>query len=219
MSSSVKSSTSISLLLAPSNAATISFNFRWMAMASLFCVRCIRKTMRKVMMVVPVLITNCQVSENRKNGPLINHTITTSTARRKAADVPVALVALSENCSSSTASLVLFPFILTPPPLPSPVSRYSQLNSATRAGGILARHRAKVECQVIIESVVSANQRLQLSFSQLKISGDSTRDFESKIQAWSKLFYDRCTAAKYGSASFDSDFPGSLVSGKKDAAV
>ena len=44
-------------------AATISFNFSWIASESLFCARWIRNTIRNVTTVVPVLITSCQVSE------------------------------------------------------------------------------------------------------------------------------------------------------------
>ena len=51
-------------------------------------------------MVVPVLITNCQVSENLKSGPEIPQTTSTASAITKAPEVPVAFVALSENRSS-----------------------------------------------------------------------------------------------------------------------
>jgi hypothetical protein len=39
-----------------------------------------RKTMRKVTIVVPVLMTSCHVSLNWKMGPVIAHVATTSTA-------------------------------------------------------------------------------------------------------------------------------------------
>ncbi len=62
----------------------------WMAAPSRFWVFWIRNTIRKVMMVVPVLITNCQVSENLKTGPVAAHTTTQSTHSRKAMGLPVA---------------------------------------------------------------------------------------------------------------------------------
>lgn len=43
------------------------------------------------MMVVPVLITNCQVSLNAKTKPLAPHTRRTNTAARKVSGLPVAL--------------------------------------------------------------------------------------------------------------------------------
>src|SRR6476646_939728 len=42
-----------------------------------------RKTIRNVTMVVPVLITSCQVSEKWKNGPVIAHTTTVPSASAK----------------------------------------------------------------------------------------------------------------------------------------
>src|SRR5690242_14245618 len=48
----------------------------------------IRNTIRKVMIVVPVLITNCQVSPKWKNGPLAAQTATINTAARKVAGRP-----------------------------------------------------------------------------------------------------------------------------------
>jgi hypothetical protein len=48
-----------------------------------------RNTIRKVMIVVPVLITSCQVSLNRKSGPVTSQARITLTARMKAAGLPV----------------------------------------------------------------------------------------------------------------------------------
>ena len=42
--------------------------------------------MRKVTMVVPVLMTSCQVSENPKTGPVAAHTMMTATAMANAAE-------------------------------------------------------------------------------------------------------------------------------------
>src|SRR5215212_5331299 len=50
-----------------------------MAAPSRFCVFWIRKTMRKVTMVVPVLMINCQVSEYPKIGPVAAQTRITIT--------------------------------------------------------------------------------------------------------------------------------------------
>ena len=46
--------------------------------------------MMKVTMVVPVLMTSCQVSENPKNGPVSPHTATVPSASRKAQTEPTA---------------------------------------------------------------------------------------------------------------------------------
>jgi hypothetical protein len=52
-----------------------------------------RNTIRNVTIVVPVLMTSCHVSENPKIGPVMAQMTITPTARTKAMDVPVALVA------------------------------------------------------------------------------------------------------------------------------
>ena len=46
-----------------------SSSFAWISAPSQFCVFWTRKTIRKVTMVVPVLITSCHVSEKWKMGP------------------------------------------------------------------------------------------------------------------------------------------------------
>src|SRR5262249_13697310 len=72
----------------------------WIAVPSRFCEFWMRKTMRKVTMVVPVLITSCHVSENPKIGPVIPHTRTVSDAAIKAVGRPAALdvkLAMSPN--------------------------------------------------------------------------------------------------------------------------
>src|SRR4051812_22790920 len=48
-----------------------------------------RNTIKKVIIVVPVLITSCQVSLNRNNGPVTNQTRITLTARVKVTGLPV----------------------------------------------------------------------------------------------------------------------------------
>src|SRR5690606_31193137 len=53
----------------------------------------IRNTIRKVMIVVPVLITSCQVSLKPNIGPDTAHPSTTSTAMMKVAGRPVARAA------------------------------------------------------------------------------------------------------------------------------
>src|SRR5665213_431137 len=52
-----------------------------------------RKTMRNVTMVVPVLMTSCQVLEYSKSGPVAPQTTMVKTARASAPDVPVQAVA------------------------------------------------------------------------------------------------------------------------------
>src|SRR5215207_9067495 len=64
-----------------------------MAAPSRFCVRWIRKTIRNVTIVVPVLITSCHVSEKPKRGPVTIQTTMTVTARANAIELPDASVA------------------------------------------------------------------------------------------------------------------------------
>ena len=52
-----------------------------MALLSRFCVFWIRNTIRKVTMVVPVLMTSCQVSEKPKSGPVTAQTTMMRQAR------------------------------------------------------------------------------------------------------------------------------------------
>jgi hypothetical protein len=47
-----------------------------------------RNTIRKVTIVVPVLMTSCQLSLNRNSGPVINHTRMRVTARMNVAGRP-----------------------------------------------------------------------------------------------------------------------------------
>jgi hypothetical protein len=51
-------------------------------LVSRFCEFWIRNTMRKVMMVVPVLMVSCQTSEKPKTGPDKAHATTTATAAK-----------------------------------------------------------------------------------------------------------------------------------------
>src|SRR5688500_17345109 len=50
-----------------------------------------RKTIKKVMIVVPVLMTSCQVSLNPKSGPVTAHATTTETAIMNVTGLPVTL--------------------------------------------------------------------------------------------------------------------------------
>lgn len=52
-----------------------------------------KNTIKKVMIVVPVLMTSCQVSENSNQGPLAAQPTTTNAAKAKAPDVPLACAA------------------------------------------------------------------------------------------------------------------------------
>ena len=56
--------------------------------------------MKKVIMVVPVLITSCQVLEKPNNGPVANHNRTAAIAIAKAQLVPEYFVALPDRRSS-----------------------------------------------------------------------------------------------------------------------
>ena len=51
-----------------------SSSLTWIASVSRFCVFWIRNTIRNVTMVVPVLMTSCQVSLKPKTGPVTIHT-------------------------------------------------------------------------------------------------------------------------------------------------
>jgi len=61
-----------------------------MGSASRFCVLWIKKTIRKVRMVVPVLMTSCQVSEKWNSGPVSAQATMTSTAMKKIVGRPTA---------------------------------------------------------------------------------------------------------------------------------
>src|SRR6476620_2705609 len=98
----------MSLLLEPSSAATISFSFRWSASESLFWVRWMRNTIRNVTMVVPVLITSCQVLSNLKRGPVIAQTRMIPQARENALVLPVQRVTIAADRSSHRPSVVFF---------------------------------------------------------------------------------------------------------------
>src|SRR6478752_2553287 len=58
-----------------------------------------RNTIRKVTIVVLVLITSCQVSENRNTGPSSAHTTMTARAQANAPVLPVHCVMVFENAS------------------------------------------------------------------------------------------------------------------------
>ena len=60
-----------------------SSSLTWMAALSRFCEFWIRKTIRNVTMVVPVLMTSCHVSEKPNNGPL------TAQTRRRCSEMKV----------------------------------------------------------------------------------------------------------------------------------
>ena len=71
-----------------------------------------RKTIRNVTMVVPVLMTSCQVSENPKKGPLISQTTMMKQAIPKAGDEPDHLVAMPENLARYDSRMRLSLFAL-----------------------------------------------------------------------------------------------------------
>ena len=64
-------------------------------------VHVMRNTIRKVTMVVPVLMTSCQVSEKWNNGPVKPQTTMIPTAKMKACVLPAASVAKREKRSST----------------------------------------------------------------------------------------------------------------------
>ena len=71
-----------------------------------------RKTIKKVMIVVPVLMTSCQVSLNPKSGPVTAHAATTETAIMKVTGLPVILAvnfAKRENQDFDLVGLISAP--------------------------------------------------------------------------------------------------------------
>src|SRR4051812_48057350 len=86
-----------------------------MASESRFWVFWMRKTIRKVMIVVPVLMTSCQTSENLKIGPVTAQTTISVTAAMKAQGVPVAVDTLLANLRKASDILLLpDPTLLAP---------------------------------------------------------------------------------------------------------
>jgi len=61
------------------------------------------------MIVVPVLITSCQVSENLKIGPLAAQARTTSTQTRKACGLPVTRAVALANLANSLSMTLQLP--------------------------------------------------------------------------------------------------------------
>src|SRR2546423_14856998 len=85
---SERSSTlTISLLDGPIE-VMISFNFKCMASVSLFWDRWIRNTIRNVTIDEAVFITSCQVSDQRKKGPVAAQIATAAVAIEKATVLP-----------------------------------------------------------------------------------------------------------------------------------
>ncbi|TCS88455.1 hypothetical protein EDD80_103320 [Anseongella ginsenosidimutans] len=70
----------------------------------MFWVFCIRETIRKVMIVVPVLITSCQVSENPKTGPVTIQALINPPATINAIGEPATWVDLSAILSKNPSS-------------------------------------------------------------------------------------------------------------------
>jgi hypothetical protein len=71
----------------------ISSSFICSASVSRFCVFCIRNTIKKVIIVVPVFITSCHVSLKPKSGPVNAHVMISVTAQIKVTGLPVTLEA------------------------------------------------------------------------------------------------------------------------------
>src|SRR5262245_49673761 len=114
----------ISRLLAPLTAATSSFNFSWIACDSMFCERWMRKTIRKVTIVVPVLMMSCHVSlkGGDTNGPVAAQTMMTPNAIRNAHDVPVQRVAQRARVSPHPQDRGVFSLPIVASSLRSPAS-------------------------------------------------------------------------------------------------
>src|SRR5439155_19326741 len=80
-----------------------------MALASRFWVFWIKNTIRNVTMVVPVLITSCQVSEYPNIGPVTAQTAMMSNARMNAHGLPTAAEAAAENFRNTSCIRCAFP--------------------------------------------------------------------------------------------------------------
>lgn len=70
-----------------------------------------RNTIKKVMMVVPVLITSCQVLEKLNSGPVSSQMIMTTRAMINAGVLPALLVTADESFSKG-CNLVASVFIV-----------------------------------------------------------------------------------------------------------
>src|SRR4051812_6207047 len=77
-----------------------------MAKVSRFWVFWIRNTMRKVTIVVPVLITSCQVSLNPNRGPVAAHTTMTAAAAVNADGLPMVRAVAFANRENHDLDLV-----------------------------------------------------------------------------------------------------------------
>jgi hypothetical protein len=95
-----------------------SSSLTWIAALSRFWEFWIRNTIRKVMMVVPVLMTNCHVSENPNNGPvtaqimIVNEARTNVVARPAACEVRLAT--LPNNLAIRPGAAWLSPELAAP---------------------------------------------------------------------------------------------------------
>ena len=108
--SSDKFSESINEFVAFSVDRSNSSNFRCMAALSRFWVFWIKNTIKNVIIVVPVLITNCQVSENLQTGPVDAQTTTSSTADKNVQELPAAFDVLAANLRKRV--FIMFPCLL-----------------------------------------------------------------------------------------------------------
>src|SRR6187402_2094878 len=71
---------------------------------SLFCACWITNTIRKVTMVVPVLMTSCQVSEKPNTGPVAAQITITSRAAEKVQKLPAAWLVLPATLANSSVT-------------------------------------------------------------------------------------------------------------------
>src|SRR4029453_10647730 len=77
------------------------------------------KTIRNVTMLVPVLITSCQVSENPNSGPVTAQTTMTPSATMNAHGVPVACDTAAANFRNASCTDQLPSLAETTPPASS----------------------------------------------------------------------------------------------------
>src|SRR5262249_4188979 len=123
------------------------------ARVSRFWLCWMRKTMRKVMMVVPVLMTSCQVSLKWKIGPVIAQTRTIPRARQNAAGRPetrAAHRAKPSNARSTEPAFAggAFSFPMEPPLEKVPWEPEGSGKGSSRQGEV--RERSTVEAHRLL---------------------------------------------------------------------
>src|SRR5580765_1862657 len=105
-----------------------------------------RKTIKNVMMVVPVLMTSCHVSENLKTGPVTPHTTIVARATANAHEPPVHAVTAPASPSSPTLNPCLGrSFLVIAHPFPGRHRAWRSLPASLHLSRALCVLRADTE--------------------------------------------------------------------------